>query len=242
MTETQARQPLTPTETQHRVRLWLIKQGFFLLLLLALLFVSAGTFNWPLGWLQMGLYVFIVAVQAVILIPRQPDLIAERSGYQRGSKGWDLAIAGVAAAVAPIATWIVAGLDFRNGWTAPTFAPGVITAAVVVWLAGYLLVVWAMLANRFFGATVRIQHDRGHHVMTSGPYRMVRHPGYVGASLFQLATPFMLASWWALIPTVIGVAAYIVRTAMEDRTLQAELDGYAAYADQVRYRLLPGVW
>ncbi len=99
-----------------------------------------------------------------------------------------------------------------------------------------------MLVNAFLVTTVRIQEERGHRVVTNGPYRFLRHPTYVGAILFTWGGPLLLGSWWALIPGTIAVIAFVVRTYLEDRTLQAELPGYQEYTQQVRYRLLPGVW
>lgn len=105
-----------------------------------------------------------------------------------------------------------------------------------------MITLWAMAANRFFSATVRIQEEHGHSVISQGPYRFVRHPGYTGGIIYQIAVPLVLGSWWALIPSLLAVACFILRTALEDHTLQAELDGYQTYAQRVRYRLLPGVW
>jgi protein-S-isoprenylcysteine O-methyltransferase Ste14 len=116
-----------------------------------------------------------------------------------------------------------------------------ITAFVITAL-GYSLGTWATLVNRFFSAVVRIQRDRGHTVVSSGPYRLIRHPGYAGAVVTSLATPLLLGSLWALIPAVLAVCTLIIRTALEDRTLQEELEGYHDYTARVRYRLLPGVW
>jgi len=107
---------------------------------------------------------------------------------------------------------------------------------------GFALFMWAMVSNAYFSEVVRIQEDRGHQVATDGPYRFVRHPGYSGAILAFLGTPLLLGSWWALIPTGFGVGGYILRTALEDKTLQLELEGYQAYTEQVHYRLIPGVW
>jgi len=115
-------------------------------------------------------------------------------------------------------------------------------ATLVVAVLAYALVVWATAANAFFSQVVRIQKERGHTVATSGPYRYVRHPGYVGTILFELATPVMLGSWWALIPGGLSALLLVVRTALEDKTLHKGLDGYRGYAARVRYRLLPGVW
>jgi protein-S-isoprenylcysteine O-methyltransferase Ste14 len=229
------------TATRRGVARWLYKQAVFLALLAVMLFWLAGRWDWWQGWLQVGLYVVVVAAQALILIPRSPGLIAERSGYQKGSQVLDTVVASLAAALFPMAAWVVAGLDARYGWSPPV-ATLWTAAAAVVWLLGYALTIWAMAANAFFGATVRIQEERGHHVESGGPYRYVRHPGYVGAILFQLATPWLLGSWWALLPSALSAVCYVVRTALEDRTLQRELDGYREYTRQTRYRLLPGIW
>ena len=123
---------------------------------------------------------------------------------------------------------------------------GISLQAEVIGLAGvilgYALVAWAMAANAFFSVTVRIQSERGHKVAAGGPYRMMRHPGYVGAILFNVFTPVMLGSWWAMIPAGLAALGYVVRTVLEDKTLLEELDGYREYARQTRYRLLPGIW
>jgi protein-S-isoprenylcysteine O-methyltransferase Ste14 len=113
---------------------------------------------------------------------------------------------------------------------------------MVVMALGYALFLWAMASNAFFAEGVRIQRERGHTVTAGGPYRYVRHPGYVGAILSQAATPFLLGSAWALIPTAASAALYVARTYLEDKTLREELPGYKEYAQQIRYRLLPGVW
>lgn len=130
----------------------------------------------------------------------------------------------------------MAGLDFRAGWT-PSLSPAVPIIALVI----AALVTWAMVANTFFALANRIQSEHGHTVATGGPYRYVRHPGYVGAMLFELATPILLGSFWALLPGGLSALLMVVRTALEDRTLQRELAGYVDYLQQVRYRLLPGV-
>ena len=113
---------------------------------------------------------------------------------------------------------------------------------LAVAVLGYTLVVWATAANAFFAQTVRIQRERGHAVATGGPYQFMRHPGYAGTILFELAVPVMLGSWWALVPGSLVALLIIIRTALEDRTLQKELDGYQEYAKRVHYRLLPGIW
>jgi protein-S-isoprenylcysteine O-methyltransferase Ste14 len=140
-----------------------------------------------------------------------------------------------------LARYIVAGLDQRYGWTG-SFPLAAQIVALAVCALGYALVVWATAANAFFSQIVRIQSECGHAVVTGGPYRYVRHPAYVGAILYELAAPVLLASWWALIPSGLNAILLVLRTALEDRTLQTGLTGYADYARQVRHRLLPGIW
>ncbi len=113
---------------------------------------------------------------------------------------------------------------------------------LLLFLPGTLLFAWSMGVNPFFEKTVRIQSDRGHRVIDTGPYAVVRHPGYLGFSGWCLSTPLLLGSWWAFVPALLSVAGLLLRTVLEDRTLQRELEGYAAYAQRVRHRLLPGVW
>jgi protein-S-isoprenylcysteine O-methyltransferase Ste14 len=137
--------------------------------------------------------------------------------------------------------WVVAGLDVRFHWTGGmpvAFHLGGLLANVL----GYALFLWAMVSNAFFAEGVRIQQERGHAVATGGPYRYVRHPGYVGAIVASVGTPFLLGSLWGLIAAVLSATLYVVRTGLEDKTLMQELPGYADYARQTRHRLLPGFW
>jgi protein-S-isoprenylcysteine O-methyltransferase Ste14 len=115
-------------------------------------------------------------------------------------------------------------------------------AALVAAGTGYALVVWATGSNAYFSQIVRIQTEREHAVASGGPYRFVRHPGYVGSILYELSLPLLLASWWAFLIGVLNAGLFVLRTALEDRDLQNELDGYKAYTERVRYRLLPGIW
>jgi protein-S-isoprenylcysteine O-methyltransferase Ste14 len=169
-------------------------------------------------------------------------LAAERAQFKRDAPyKWDRPLTGIATLFGPLATLIVAGLDVRFGGMSQ-ISLTIRLGALVVAVLGTLLTAWAMATNRYFYGFVRIETERGHSVATSGPYRFIRHPGYAGGVLFDLAAPLMLGSLWALIPAGITVCALIVRTALEDRTLHRELEGYRQYAQRVRYRLLPGVW
>ncbi len=207
----------------------------------AILFISAGRLDWVAAWAYIAIYLIILTINAVVLLRKDPELIAERAQVKEDSKGWDRLLASVVSIIGPLITFIVAGLDVRYGWTSPLPAAVQVVGLVVVAL-GYLLVSWAMASNKFFSGVVRIQKDRGHTVASAGPYQYVRHPGYVGMMMFQAITPVALGSLWALVPALITACLFVVRTALEDRTLQAELDGYRDYAQRVRYRLLPGVW
>ena len=191
-----------------------------------------------MAWAYMGVVLVNSAILALIM---DPELQAERSGVGEGVKRWDLFLAVYLGRLGPLAMLIVAGLDRRFGWSAEVPLAWQWVALVVIAL-GTVLADWALLANRFFAPVVRIQRDRGQTVVTGGPYRFVRHPGYVGSLLHYMAAPVALGTPWALIPSGLIVAVTILRTALEDRTLQEELEGYKDYAGRVRYRLLPGVW
>lgn len=231
----------TENETARGVRNWLKREIIGVAMVAVILFLSAGRLDWVMGWAMVGIYAIWSGTNALLLIPRNPELLAERAKRHReGMKTWDkllLSIVGLATLV----KYILAGLDVRYGWTVqlPTTIQVV---ALVVSALGYALGTWAMVTNAYFSMIVRIQEDRGHAVVSDGPYRYVRHPGYTGTTAFELATPIMLGSLWALFPGVLIAVLTVVRTALEDRTLKEELDGYRDYAQQVRYRLLPGIW
>ena len=210
------------------------------LLLFGIVIVIAGEWNVPIIWMYFIMYGLILAA-GTLAIPHSEDFWVERTRIQENTKSWDKLLAGPAFSVFWIAIYVVAGLDRRFGWTGEISQVLQIGAVVVAGL-GYLLPVWAMASNRFYSRYVRIQTERGHTVVTTGPYRLIRHPGYAGIIVFMLSTPLALTSLMALIPAGIVLALLVIRTALEDRTLQAELPGYAEYARQVRYRLLPGVW
>jgi protein-S-isoprenylcysteine O-methyltransferase Ste14 len=204
------------------------------------LFWPARRLDWWAAWAALAVMAAWSVATAVVIFRFNPGLLAERLGPRKGARSWDLAIMSIVGLL-QLARYIVAGLDQRYGWTGgfPLAAQG---AALVLCGLSYALVVWATASNAFFSQIVRIQSERGHTVATGGPYCYVRHPAYVGAILYELAVPVLLASWWAGIASGVSVPLLILRTALEDRTLQTELSGYAEYAHQVRYRLLPGIW
>ena len=204
------------------------------------LFWSAGQIDWWPAWASIAVMLAWITATAIVIFRFNPDLLAERLGPRKGAKPWDTAIMSILGLM-QLARYIVAGLDQRYGWTGG-FPLDAQIAALTVCVLGYALVIWATASNAFFSQIVRIQSVRGHAVATGGPYHYVRHPAYVGAILYELAVPVLLASWWAFIAGGLTPILLILRTALEDRTLQAELPGYVDYARQVRYRLLPGIW
>lgn len=237
---TSDKQEMTP-EVKRGVVRWLIREVAGVLFTAAILFGASGRLGWVMGWVVVGVYAVWTGATALTIIPTNPEMLAERTGPKKGTKKWDTVLLSVIG-VAEMVKYIVAGLDARWGWS-PQIPLALQLAGVVVAVLGYdVILVWAMAENAFFSQTVRIQKERGHTVATGGPYRYVRHPGYVGTILFELATPVMLGSWWALIPGGLSALLTVIRTALEDRTLHEELDGYREYAQWVRYRLLPGIW
>ncbi len=221
----------------------IIRFILYIILMPLILFLSAGTFNWLAGWILVAFTIVSTLVSRGIVALKHPDLITERAHYTEAenAKKWDKLFVTMVALWGTFLVWIVAGLDFRFGWSSP-LALGWQVAALLIMVLGYSVSVWAMAVNRFFSAVVRIQTDRGHTTITTGPYRVVRHPSYSTGILAYLAIPVFLGTLWAWIPAGLTAILTIVRTAFEDRTLLEELDGYREYAQRVRYRLVPGIW
>ena len=237
MDNTQMTQPKEKTDLTAAVVKRMLQVVFTMLLQAAILFVASGRLDWVWAWAYLGVGVGIVAINALVL---PPELIAERGQTKEDTKSWDKVL-GILLITPTLGTLIVAGLDKRFGWSLP-LAVVVHLVALIFYALAQGLFTWAMASNKFFSGTVRIQKERGHTVASGGPYRYVRHPGYVGYIASWIATSLALGSLWALIPAGLVMGLMVVRTALEDKTLQAELDGYKDYAARVRYRLLPGVW
>ena len=237
-----ARREIAP-DTRRAIMKWIAQAVFGLPGYGLVVFLPAGTLDWLWGWVLLGVLAAVLAAHPLILIPINPELLAEREKgiLAAGVKAWDKWTSTLAAGIFPAASWVVAGLDVRFEWTR---AMGLATHLVglLVMVLGFALFMWAMAANAFFSEGVRIQKERGHAVATGGPYRFVRHPGYVGAILAQLATPLLLGSAWAWIPSAASAACYVIRTYLEDRMLTQELAGYREFTERTRYRLLPRVW
>ena len=224
-------------------RIAIMRLIFVIILMLAVLFLSAGHLDWWEGWAYAGLALVVLIISRGVLLKTNPDLIIERmtAGQKCNVKPWDKIFVPIIALYLPLITWIVAGLDARFGWS-PNLPDGIQVVALLVNFAGSMFSTWATFANRFFSSHVRIQTDRGHTVVRSGPFLFVRHPGYTGVIVSWLSTPIFFSSTWTWIPTILAIIGFIIRTALEDRTLQEELPGYKEYAQEVRFRLLPWIW
>lgn len=210
------------------------------LALVALVFLPVGRIDWAPGWTFITVLVVAFGVSALLLTRVNPVIYRARSRFQPGTQKWDLILLAVMlpamAAEIPLAT-LDAG---RAGWS--DVPPAVVLTGYVLLIAGIAVTTWAQAVNPFFEPGVRLQKERAQRVITSGPYSVVRHPGYTGAIAIFIAIPLALASWWGLLPAAFSIALLVVRTSWEDRLLRAELSGYADYTRRTRYRLLPGFW
>jgi protein-S-isoprenylcysteine O-methyltransferase Ste14 len=207
---------------------------------LGLLFATAGTLQWWNGWLFVLGYSALVA-SLTGFFSKSPDLVEERMTAGKKAKTWDRWLFALIAAVLPLLATVLAGLDRRFGWTDVLPVP-VVMSAFAVMVASNVLTFWAMRVNAFFSSHVRIQDDRGHTVVSAGPYRFVRHPGYLGAIIYNLAAPIVLCSLPAFCVGIAMLLLFVARTVLEDRALQEGLTGYREYAIKVRFRLVPFVW
>jgi protein-S-isoprenylcysteine O-methyltransferase Ste14 len=222
------------------IRKRLIQIGLLVLIQAAVLFLSVWKWGWWNAWAYLGLYLAFLVFNAFVLLSKHKELVEERSRVGEGAKGWDKII-GLVTGFLGFTTLILAGLEERFGW-AGSLPLGVQIVGLVLLGVSYPLFTWAMISNKYFSTIVRIQSDRGHVVQSGGPYRYVRHPGYLSLLVSYLMIPIALGSLWAAIPATLLVVNLVVRTMLEDRTLQTELQGYKEYAARVRFRLIPGIW
>ena len=207
------------------------------------LLVCGGDLGW---WQAWGYSLLIVAAGPggrIWAERRHPGLLAERQNIEKvqSAKAWDKVLAPLMALSVSFPLVIVSGLDHRFGWS-PVFPLWLIVLGFLLISFGYAFAAWALIENRFFSSVVRIQVDRGHVVCDSGPYRIVRHPGYAGNMLALPGMVLALSSMWTLIPVAVALIIAVIRTVLEDQTLQDELPGYRDYARRVRYRLIPGMY
>lgn len=216
----------------------IFKSIFFFALIIAITFIGAGRIDYWQGWIYNGLNIIFLLL-SYLLLPR--ELIEERLKPKEGMKKWDK-IYYIVSTPVYFAILIISILDGgRFDWE-PRIPILVVIIGVVVYTIGQIIILWTKKVNKFFSTVVRIQKDRGQTVCKDGPYRFVRHPGYIGGLLHIIVTPFVLSSFWGLIPAVIAVVLLFIRTYLEDKTLQRELKGYADYTNEVRYKLLPRIW
>ena len=220
------------------LRAAILRFALFIVLVASFLFLVAGRWDLPMFWAFLIVFFGVAAVGWVFVHRSDPSLLQERlKPTERGLDPYTRPL----AAASLLACFTISSLDVgRSHWSAVPFpvqilALVVIAVSLAVWM-------WAMASNRFFSAAVRIQHDRGHQVVTTGPYRFVRHPGYAVALLLFPAIPIALGAWWGVLPMLVLDAVFIWRASLEDRMLLSELSGYAGFAAEVRYRLIPGVW
>jgi protein-S-isoprenylcysteine O-methyltransferase Ste14 len=219
---------------------YILRETLGLLSMALALFWPAGRIDWLPAWAALAVTAAWVIATAAVILRYNPALLTERLGPRKGAPSWDVAILGLLGLV-QLFRYILAGLDQRYGWTGGfPFAAQMI--ALVICALGYALFVWAIATNAFFSQVVRLQSERGHTVVSTGPYRYLRHPAYLGAILYELAVPILLGSWWAMIPSSLSTILLVLRTALEDRFLRRELSGYLDYSHQVPHRLLPGLW
>ena len=214
----------------------------YLLIPLVLLIIG-----WDLGWWQGWFYSALIVIAGIgprlWAEKRHPGLLVERGKFGKAQdvKSWDKVLSLLMAVSLTFPLFIVAGLDHHFGWS-PVFPTWLNILGFILIMLGYTFAGWALTENRFFSTVVRIQTDRGHMVCDSSPYRIVRHPGYAGNILALPGIVLALGSVWTIIPVIVALIIAVIRTALEDKTLQEELPGYRDYAHRMRYRLIPGVF
>lgn len=205
----------------------------------AVVFIASGRISFLWGWVYVGLAAVSLLLGAAYVLKHNPQAINERGRPAEQQKGWDKALMLVYTLLF-ISVYVLSGLDTRFRWSdVPLWLH--LTGAVIT-LFSSMITYAAMVHNKFLSMYVQVAQERGHQVATSGPYRYVRHPMYFSLVISWPALAMLFGSYWALIPSLLASGLIVLRTALEDRTLHEELPGYAEYARQVRYRLLPGVW
>jgi protein-S-isoprenylcysteine O-methyltransferase Ste14 len=228
-------------ETQQGVIRGSITAFIFLLLIAASFFLSAGRIDWPIALVYILLTGMILILDVVVLIRIIPEFLGERSTNQKSAKHWDQVLLRLTATFGPLMIWIRFGIGCRFAWS-PQISTWLVILSANLVFAGSMFTLGAMAANRFFISLVRIQAERGHYVVNSGPYRYVLYQGYLGSLFFLLFSPIMLGSLSVLIPAIlIGLVVFLL-THLEVNPLKEELPGYLDYTADTHYRLVPGIW
>lgn len=218
-----------------------VVQTIALIIGLVILFISAGTLNWLRGWIYAGLVTIYWVISTAVMARVNPEMLNARgSVVKEGTKDFER----IWIIIYPTLTFVnlvVMGFDaVRFQWSFMPFWLAIL--GIVILIPACILGAWAMVVNKFFEWAARIQDDRQHDVCTTGPYKIMRHPGYISLIGSILSYPLILGSWWGFVLTGISVVIIIIRTVLEDRMLQNELPGYKEYAKQVKYRLIPLIW
>ena len=232
------------TEQKRRFTPQVVLQLVLVVLVIPLLpLLITQRWDWWQAWVFAGVSIGGFILSRALAAQRDPSLLAERARFadHKDTVSWDRYLAPMVAIGGGLIP-LIAGLDVRFAWAPLIDNLWVIIVALILVVLGYVIGAYALMENRFFSGVVRIQHERGHHVISTGPYSWVRHPGYAAAAITFLATPFLLGSWCALGAAVLVLIVLVIRTRLEDETLHAHLKGYPQYAHRVKHRLVPGVW
>ena len=219
----------------------IIGQSILIIIGFVILFVSAGKLSWTNAWIYVGLVLIYHIISTVVLAKVNPQVLNERGTViKAGTKTFDK----VYVAIYPVFSYgslVIMGFDaVRCQWSVMPF--WLTFVGIFMFVSVIPLTLRAMAVNQFFEWTARIQNDRNQYVCTSGPYKIIRHPGYAGLIISLLAYPFILGSWWGFLPNSVLISIIVIRTALEDRTLRKEFPGYEEYVQKVKYRLIPLVW
>jgi len=228
------------TSTSARIiKRWMFRTVLGTAVMILILFPAAGRIDWLMGWIYVTSLLLVGVLTGLVV---DPGLLAERSQRRHANQAsWDRILFPVYGTFTGFLIPLFAALDKRFGWS-PELPLWSILLALALYLTSWGVNIWAMVVNTYFAEVARIQDDRGQHVMTGGPYRWVRHPGYTSGFLLSATMPLVLESTWGLLISLPAAALLIMRTVLEDRMLIEDLQGYPEYAQQVRYKLLPFIF